>query len=452
MASLRLSLIAQRHRAAAAPSFSLRSSSSPSVPHNTCRFYRQPSMVQRPWTTVFKTQTENEIQHQHVRQLQHQSRQVHAQYNSNDLQQQQTETRPPKTAVLMLNLGGPSTLEDVQPFLHRLFSDPDLIPIPFQKHLAPLIAKRRTPKIQAQYAQIGGGSPIRYWTEKQGKLLEQKLDQMCPESAPHKTFATFRYAPPLTEDTLAEIKKLGIKRAVAFTQYPQYSCSTTGSSMNEIYRQVKAMGMEKDIQWSVIDRWPVHKGLIKAFAERVSTGLAKFDEKDRSKVIILFSAHSLPLVVVDRGDPYVQEVAATVQQVMEELGHSHPFRLVWQSKVGPQPWMGPQTSDVLEALGKKGEKNILLVPIAFTSDHIETLFELDLEGGEQAEEVGITNLRRVESLNDSPLFISSMADIVADHLKKYSKEIRISRTWDMTCPKCKKDICKETRRFFKEQN
>lgn len=161
-----------------------------------------------------------------------------------------------------MNLGGPSDLNEVHPFLLRLFSDKDLIPLPFQSKLAPWIAKRRTPKIQNQYAQIGGGSPIKTWTEKQGRALEKLLDTLSPESAPHKTYIAFRYTSPLTEECITEMQKDGITRAIAFTQYPQYSCSTTGSSLNELRKRLQAMDPTNSIAWSVIDRWPTHKGLV----------------------------------------------------------------------------------------------------------------------------------------------------------------------------------------------
>ncbi|CAG8787424.1 14648_t:CDS:2, partial [Dentiscutata erythropus] len=299
------------------------------------------------------------------------------------------------TAIMLMNLGGPSTLDGVEDFLTRLFSDPDLIPIPFQKYAAPIIAKRRTPKIQEQYAKIGGGSPILSWTQKQGSALEKLMDEISPLTAPHKTYIAFRYAPPLTEDTIIQMKKDGVRRAIAFTQYPQYSCSTTGSSLNELWRKSEIMDPEGSIHWSIIDRWPTHPGLIDAFVKHIEKSLLTYPKEVRNKVILLFSAHSLPMVVVNRGDPYTSE-----------------------SQVGPQPWQGPQTLDAIIGYGEKGEKNILLIPIAFTSDHIETLFELDLEYGHEAEKAGITGLKRAESLNDDPIFINAMANIVKNHLEK----------------------------------
>lgn len=161
-------------------------------------------------------------------------------------------------------MGGPATTPEVHPFLSRLFHDGDLIPLPFQKYLAPWIARRRTPQIEKQYEQIGG-SPIRRWTSTQGRLMIQLLDELSPETAPHKAYTAFRYADPLTEECLEELRRDGVERAVAFTQYPQYSCSTTGSSLNELHRVLKTENKPegaKDIAWSVIDRWPTESKFV----------------------------------------------------------------------------------------------------------------------------------------------------------------------------------------------
>ena len=163
----------------------------------------------------------------------------------------------------------PSQVPETGDFLSRLFHDGDLIPLPFQSYLAPLIAKRRTPKIESQYAAIGGGSPILKWTRRQGEGMAALLDELSPSTAPHKAYTAFRYARPLTEDCLDEMRRDGVERAVAFTQYPQYSCSTTGSSLNEMWRQLQERAAKgddkeggKEIQWSVIDRWGVHEGFV----------------------------------------------------------------------------------------------------------------------------------------------------------------------------------------------
>ncbi|RNA39910.1 mitochondrial [Brachionus plicatilis] len=353
----------------------------------------------------------------------------------------------PKTGILMLNLGGPENTNQVYDFLFRLFSDKDLIPLPAQKFLAPFIAKRRTPKIQDQYKQIGGGSPIKKWTELQGEEMIKILDEISPETAPHKFYVGFRYADPLTEEAISKMEADGIEKAVAFTQYPQYSCSTTGSSLNAIYRYYKGLNKAPQMKWTTIDRWATHPGLVDAFAQNIRKELEKFPEDVRDDVVIMFSAHSLPMTVVNRGDTYPAEVASTVNRVMEKLNFSNSYRLVWQSKVGPQEWLGPQTDESIEGFAKNKRLNLLLVPIAFTSDHIETLFELDLEYmDELAKKVGIKNIRRCESLNDNPIFLRALADIVKSHL--ISDEM-CSKQLTLRCPKCINDVCGPMRVFFK---
>jgi ferrochelatase len=352
------------------------------------------------------------------------------------------------TAIVMLNMGGPSTVPETYDFLKNLFMDGDLIPLPFQRVLAPLIAKRRTPQIEKQYADIGGGSPILRYTEMQGAGMCELLDELHPETAPHKPYVAFRYANPLTQETAQRMKADGVKRAVAFTQYPQYSCSTTGSSLNELFRWGRA-GETGDIEWSVIDRWGTHPGFIEAVAQNIEAALVKFQPSARSDVVILFSAHSLPMSVVNRGDPYVLEVSASVNAVMDRLGHSNPYRLVWQSQVGPSAWMGMQTGEAIKGLARLGKKEAILVPIAFTSDHIETLYELDLEYMKEGKELGM-ELHRAASLNGSPVFIRALADITAQHLRDYSARTigPTSVQMGLRCPGCKNMTCGQQKHWF----
>ena len=222
---------------------------------------------------------------------------------------QDSTSRHGPTAMVFMNMGGPSTVSEVGPFLSRLFADADLIPLGrLQSYLGPLISTRRTPKIQKQYAAIGGGSPIRKWSEHQSAEMCKILDRTNPETAPHKPYVAFRYADPLTEEMYGKLLEDGFGkrgRAVAFTQYPQYSCSTTGSSLNELWRfRNRLEGKEPEgggVQWSVIDRWPVHQGLVEAFAQNVEEQLRTYPEEKRKDVVLLFSAHSLPMSVVNRG-------------------------------------------------------------------------------------------------------------------------------------------------------
>ena len=321
-----------------------------------------------------------------------------------------------KTGIVMMNLGGPATLDDVGPFLLELFADREIIQLPLQRWLGPFIARRRTPRVRNLYAGIGGGSPILRYTQAQGRGMVARLDRISPDTAPHKFYVAFRYTHPSSDDALRAMEADGVERAVAFTQYPQFSCSTTGSSLNELWRAAARTGLHNSFEWSLIDRWPVHPGFIDAMTETVRDGLSQFDPGDRDTVLILFSAHSLPLDVIDRGDAYPQEVGASDQRVVEQLGKSNPYILAYQSDVGPVRWLGPSTAQVLRRLGARGQKHVLVVPIAFTSDHIETLSELDREYGEVAHQAGITHYKRAPALNDRPLFLDGLANIVRDHL------------------------------------
>ena len=321
-----------------------------------------------------------------------------------------------KTGIVMMNLGGPATLDQVQPFLLELFADSEIIQLPFQRWLGPYLARRRTPKVQGLYASIGGGSPILRHTEAQGRGMVERLDRLSPETAPHAFYVAFRYVQPKSDDALRAMAADGVKRAVAFTQYPQWSCSTTGSSLNELWRAAERTGLRDRFEWSLIDRWPVHDGFVAAMTETVREGLEQFEPADREKVLLLFSAHSLPLAVIDRGDSYPQEVGASVQRVVERLGAPNPYLLAYQSDVGPVRWLGPRTEQVIRRLGARGHKHVLVIPIAFTSDHIETLSELDREYGEVAHHSGITHYKRAPALNDRPAFLDALADLVREHL------------------------------------
>lgn len=254
----------------------------------------------------------------------------------------------------------------------------------------------------------------------------------------------------------------GVTRAVAFSQFPQWSCTTSGSSMNEMWRRIKEAGLEKQIEWSLIDRWHSHPAFINALAHRVIAGLEQFQENERSKVVMLFSAHSLPMRRVNAGDPYPAEVGATVARVMErlaELGVHNHYTLCWQSKVGPLPWLGPKTQEAMKAFFAQGMTHFMAIPVAFTTvssapctrsrgwvcetladhavitpqppvrspaamlserdpwwqDHIETLYEIDVEFGEEAEEMGAV-FKRSPSFNGDALFGEALGVIAADHL------------------------------------
>ncbi|KAJ2042843.1 hypothetical protein GGI03_008705, partial [Coemansia sp. RSA 2337] len=239
-----------------------------------------------------------------------------------------------KLGILMMNMGGPRTQNDVGQFLTNLFSDRDIIKLPMQSIVGQAIARRRVGKIREQYMQIGGGSPIEKWTRAQGSGMVKQLDQTSPATAPHSYYVGFRYTEPNTPQAVENMIADGVDHVIAFTQYQQFSGSTTGSNLNELYRVQKRLDPESRLRWSFIDRWGTHPKLVSSFADRIEAQIAKLTDDVRHTTPILFSAHSLPLKVVDRGDPYVAEVGGTVAYVVNELrrrGIDNPYRLVWQS-------------------------------------------------------------------------------------------------------------------------
>lgn len=290
------------------------------------------------------------------------------------------------------------------------------------------------------------GKGLLEWTELQGALLTTTLDKTSPETGPHKYFIGFRYSKPLIEDALLEIEREGFERVVAFSQYPQYSCCTTGSNLNEMYRFCSKRQLLSKAKWIFIDRWPVHDAITQAYADIIKEELKKFPENVRQQVVLLFSAHSLPMKVVDRGDTYPGEVAATVVSIMNKLNNSYPYRLVWQSKVGPMPWLRPKTEEAMQALVKVGHRHVMVVPVSFVNEHVETLYDMDVElGKELAPEIGILNFVRAPALNDHHVFIKGLADLVKKHLKL---EQKCSPQLLMTCPMCTNDTCKHMRRWI----
>lgn len=309
-----------------------------------------------------------------------------------------------KTAVLLLQMGGPDSLESVAPFLYNLFSDRDIIkigPAFLQPFIARMIVKRRAPKSAENYRQIGGSSPLRELTEGQAAALEELL------GGTYVCRVAMRYWHPFANEALAQLKREGVRKIVALSLYPHFSRATSGSSFNDLERAVAASGTP--FQVVPVRQFYNHPLYIQALAERIEAGLAGFDE--RSKVQIFFSAHSLPQSFIDEGDPYLDQITETVRLTMEHFGGmSH--HLAFQSRAGPVKWLEPSTGDKLKELAAQGHRQVLMVPLSFVSDHIETLHEIDIEYREEAHQLGIPDFRRMESLNSSPTFISCLADLV----------------------------------------
>lgn len=331
-----------------------------------------------------------------------------------------------KIGVVLLNLGGPDSLEAVEPFLFNLFNDPDIINFPlsflFRKRLAKLISSKRHPRIQEQYKQIGGKSPLKDFTLRQAQLLEQKLN----EKFPAKVYVAMRYWHPLTEEALDEIEKDGVKKVVLLPLYPQYSKATTESSVKEWEKQLALKESSPKFEWSLIESYYDFPPYIDAFVERVNQGLGKFPPAKRNDVHILFSAHGTPMKLVRAGDPYSEHIKKTVAAVVEQGGFSQDSSLCYQSKVGPQKWLKPSTPETIAALAARGVKNMLVVPIAFASDHLETLFEVGIEFRHLARAAGVEQFEVTEGLNYSEKFIDALARLVFNKLEISAAENSVS--------------------------
>ncbi len=329
-----------------------------------------------------------------------------------------------KVGVVLLNLGGPDSLDAVEPFLYNLFVDPDIINFPgsflVRKWLAKLISSRRHPRIQEQYKKIGGKSPLKEFTLGQAALLEKKLN----EKFPARVFAAMRYWHPFTAEALDEIEKEGIKKVILLPLYPQYSKATTESSVKEWKKQLKERGGIDGLEWSLIEHYYDFPPYLDAFIDRINQGLEKFPADAREKVDILFSAHGTPMKLVREGDPYSGHICETVSAIMERGNWSNPHHLCFQSKVGPQKWLTPSTPDVIEELAAKGVRNMLLVPVAFASDHLETLFELGIEYRHIATEKGVERYEVTEGLNYSEKFIDALAQLVFQKLNAFEKSAK----------------------------
>lgn len=310
---------------------------------------------------------------------------------------------PADKAVLLLQMGGPDSLDAVKPFLINLFTDRDIIrlgPAWLQPVLARLIVRKRLAHVERNYSEIGGKSPLRELTQGQAKALEHAL------GSEYRCFVAMRYWRPSTIEALAEIRRAGISRVTAISLYPHYSRATTGSSVRELKRVLAEAGVAFEVRY--IDSFYNNPLYIEALAARIREGLAEFHPL--ADVELLFSAHSLPQSFIDDGDPYLGQIEETVRLVMQ---HFHiPHHLCFQSRAGPVKWLEPSTDDMLRKLAAEGSKNILVVPLSFVSDHIETLHEIDIEYSKKAWELGIAKFARVPSLNSSPLFIDCLASLV----------------------------------------
>lgn len=320
-----------------------------------------------------------------------------------------------RVGVLLLNLGGPEQLKDVRPFLYNLFADPEILRLPFawmQKPFAGFISTMRARTSRDNYRQIGGGSPLRRITEAQAHALQ---DDLQAKGCDAHVYIGMRYWHPFTEEAIARIKRDGIEKLVILPLYPQFSISTSGSSIR-LLEKIWAEDPElQKIEYTVISSWHDRPGYVKVMADFLRNELDQFEHPDQATVF--FSAHGVPLsYVTESGDPYQQEIETSTQLIMDVLKRPNPHLLAYQSRVGPMEWLRPYTTNVIAHLGQQGIKDLVVVPISFISEHIETLQEIDMEYRHLALESGIENFRRMPAVNTHPDFINTLSDMVLEYL------------------------------------
>ena len=315
-------------------------------------------------------------------------------------------------AILFLQLGGPENLDEVPGFLYRLFADPDVIrvkPAILRKAIAGSIALARKRASRELYRAIGGGSPIRRWTEAQAAGVEERLRASGRNAVIR---AAMNCSNPLVEDVVRDLASQGVRRFLALPLYPHYSLTTTKGALERSRAAVARFA--PGAEFHEIGSWPTHPGFVAAHAETIREEIDRFPDPRPEKVHLLYSAHSIPKKLVTReGDPYSREVEASIGAINATLDNRSPWSLAYQSKLGPIEWLGPSTLDAIRELGRKGVSQVLAIPIAFVSDHVETLYEIDQLFGDEARRSGIENFRRTSGLNDRPTFLAALTDIAA---------------------------------------
>jgi protoporphyrin/coproporphyrin ferrochelatase len=322
--------------------------------------------------------------------------------------------RKKKVGIVMFQLGGPDSLDAVEPFLLNLFLDPDIIPMGplgfLRRPLAKWISSRRSIPVRGKYAEIGGRSPIGTLTERQrGALVEALAGDIDPVAV-----VAMRYWHPLTAEAVETLRRAGpLDEIVLLPLYPHFSYATTLSSFKE-WRRVYGDPQSGPPQRTVSQFFD-HPLYIQAVAQRIGSVLRQF--ADSSKIHLIFSAHGLPMSLVEKGDPYPTKIEATVRLVCEEGRKQFPgwpvtHLLCYQSRVGPAKWLQPPLTGTIEQLGQQGVKEMLVVPISFVTEHIETLHEINIEAREDANKFGVEVFRMMPAVGDSPLFIGALKDLV----------------------------------------
>jgi ferrochelatase len=333
--------------------------------------------------------------------------------------------------VVLMNLGGPDSEEAVEPFLYNLFMDPAIIDIPvggiLRHWLCKLIANRRSKSVAEDYKVItdDGSSPINPLTREQAENVEADLNaRFGSADVDFKTYVAMRYWKPSSEEAAAQMQADGVDKVVLLPLYPQYSKTTSGASLS-YWRELENAGEIPAWPTTFVFEYAAYPKYVQALSERIDEGLQRFPDAVRDDVHFLFSAHGTPLnEMKDRRDPYCCLVHSTVKQVMDHRGHDHSFETAFQSKVGPAEWLTPATDERVEHLAEE-DKAVLVVPVAFVTEHIETSYELAIEIPEELEEEGIEPPEHYEvmpALNSHPKFIETLSDVAAAQLQLPDRE------------------------------
>jgi len=339
-----------------------------------------------------------------------------------------------KKAVILFNLGGPDKLESVEPFLFNLFNDPAIISIPsiFRYPLAKIISKRRAPIAKNIYKEIGNKSPILELTQDQAKSLENTL----AIKGDYKCFVIMRCWHPRATDVIKEVKKYNPEEIILLPLYPQFSASTSGSSIKEWNDLCKKENYK--VKTKTICCYPTEDSFLESHANLIKKTIKNLENKDFK---LLFSAHGLPEIKIKKGDPYQWQVEQTVEGIMSKLTNENPDHIIsYQSRVGPLKWIGPSTDEIIIKYSKE-KKGIVIVPVAFVSEHSETLVELDIEYKKLAEKNGCSFYKRVPALGVEEDFIKGLTELV---LQKETRGNFVSSV--MCSDKHKKCPCLAVRR------
>jgi ferrochelatase len=313
--------------------------------------------------------------------------------------------------VVLLQLGGPDSLSTVEPFLYNLFCDPDIIDLPlaflFRRTLAGIIARRRAPRVRQYYARIGGRSPILKLTRRQASALERSLR---PELDARVVIA-MRYWHPMTDEAIDTLVAAGVEKVVLLPLYPQYSKTTTGSSIREWERALRRRGVRHFLVRTVTE-YCEHPRYVAALVRNIGIALRRVPSAERGAVHLLFSAHGTPVSLVRGGDPYQSQIVKTYDAVVRGGNFGLPHHLCYQSKVGPQRWLEPSLDATIERLAHERVSHLIVIPVAFVSDHSETLWEINIEARHEARRLGIRYFDMSPALHTAPDYIGALRDLI----------------------------------------